>query len=62
MSSINIKKTVECEKCNAEFSVEHDMSINHYTVGYCCFCGEEADVEVTLDDFLDLADEWEDGA
>jgi len=57
MSSLVVKKTVECEKCNAEFSIKHDMSENHYMVAHCCFCGKELDIEVTLDDFVDLSDE-----
>ena len=57
MSSLLVKKTVECEKCNAEFSIQHDMSENPYMVGYCCCGGKELDIEVTLDDFVDLSDE-----
>lgn len=61
MSSLVVKKTVECESCNAEFTIQHDMSENHYTVGYCCFCSKELEVEVTLDDFIDISEEefWE---
>lgn len=57
MSNITVRKTVECEKCNSEFNVQHDMSENYYMVSYCCFCGKELDVEMTLDDFIDLSDE-----
>jgi uncharacterized protein YfcZ (UPF0381/DUF406 family) len=59
MSSILVNKTIECEGCEAKFSVKHDMSNIHYVVSYCCFCGSEIEIETTLDDFVDLADSWE---
>ncbi len=53
MSSIIIKKTVECEECEAEYKVRHDMSDSHYGVTFCSFCGAELEIETTLDDFID---------
>lgn len=61
MSSIIIKKTVECEECEAEYKVRHDMSDRHYAVTFCSFCGTELDIETTLDDFIDedeIEEDW----
>ena len=61
MSSIIIKKTVECEECEAEYKVRHDMSDRHYVVTFCSFCGTELDIETTLDDFIDedeIEEDW----
>ena len=52
MSSIIIKKTVECEECEAEYKVRHDMSDRHYVVSFCSFCGAELEIEASLDDFI----------
>jgi len=61
MSSIIIKKTVECEECEAEYKVRHDMSERHYVVTFCSFCGTELEIETTLDDFIDedeIEEDW----
>ncbi len=61
MSSIIIKKTVECEECEAEYKVRHDMSDRHYVVTFCSFCGTELEIETTLDDFIDedeIEEDW----
>lgn len=59
MSSIIVSKTVECEECEAEYKIKHDMSDRHYMVTYCAFCGTELDIEPTLDDFITDEDEVE---
>jgi len=61
MSSIIVKKTVECEECEAEYKVRHDMSDRHYVVTFCSFCGTELEIETTLDDFIDedeIEEDW----
>jgi transcription elongation factor Elf1 len=57
MSDLKVEKIIECEHCNTEFTVTHNMSEHHYMVGFCCFCGSELEVEVTLDDFVGLDEE-----
>ena len=59
--SIIIKKTVECEECEAEYKVKHDMSDRHYVVSFCSFCGAELDIETSLDDFInedEIEEDW----
>jgi hypothetical protein len=59
MSSIIISKTIECEECEAEYKVKHDMSDRHYVVSFCSFCGCELDIEASLDDFITDENETE---
>lgn len=59
MSSIVVSKTIECEECEAHYKVKHDMSDRHYVVSFCAFCGEELEIEATLDDFITDEDEIE---
>lgn len=35
------------------------MSDRHYVVSFCAFCGEELEIEATLDDFITDEDEIE---
>lgn len=59
--SIIIKKTVECEECEAEYKVKHDMSNRHYVVSFCSFCGAELEIEASLDDFInedEVEEDW----
>jgi hypothetical protein len=60
MSSIIVSKTIECEECEAEFKIKHDMSDRHYVVSFCAFCGTELEIEASLDDFVDeeIQEDW----
>lgn len=42
-------KILECVKCEAVFSVQHDMDEHFYTSDFCTFCGEELEYEEELD-------------
>tara|TARA_S200002703_G_scaffold59240_1_gene51376 strand:- start:332 stop:514 length:183 start_codon:yes stop_codon:yes gene_type:complete len=59
MSDLKVEKIIECEHCNTAFTINHNMSEHHYIVSFCCFCGSELEIEVTLDDFVDLGDSEE---
>ena len=36
---------VDCKDCNATFSLQHNLSLSRYEIGFCVFCGGE-DIEI----------------
>ena len=36
---------IDCRDCNATFSLQHNLSLSRYEIGFCVFCGGE-DIEI----------------
>ena len=36
---------VDCKDCNATFSLQHNLNLSRYEIGFCTFCGGE-DIEI----------------
>ena len=46
-----------CDECDAQFTIEHEMSEEHYKPRYCCFCGSEI-IDDNMDDRITINEEW----
>ena len=47
-----------CDECDAQFTIEHDMSEEHYEPRYCCFCGSEI-IDDNMDNRVSVDAEWD---
>jgi len=50
-------KIFVCVKCEAEFTLRHDMDDDHYRAEFCPFCGELLEDDVDYE--YDMAEEEE---
>ena len=42
---------IECNECNAVFTIKHNLNTARYEIGFCTFCGaEDIDMEGDYDD------------
>ena len=42
---------IECNECNAVFTIKHNLNIARYEIRFCTFCGgEDIDMEEDYDD------------
>lgn len=45
LSGITMKKSYQCDHCDAEFKISHKMDEEYYEVNFCPFCGAQVDDE-----------------
>lgn len=48
-----MQKTFQCDNCDAEFKIKHNLDEHYYEVNFCPFCGGEiaAEEEDETDDY-----------
>lgn len=53
-------RNLECVSCEALFSVDHSMDDKYYVVEWCPFCGDELEIEDSMDDdYLEVEEDLE---